>query len=165
MIVIGFSANLPGRFGAPEQTIRAAADEMTRRGLRVQKMSRIWITAPVPVSNQPWYRNAVASIETVHDPRAVFKILKDIEHDFGRETRERNAARIIDMDIIAYNDLVLNNNDLTIPHPRMHMRSFVLCPLKDIAPDWVHPITGLGIDEMMKSVPADQVAKIMDEAA
>ncbi len=165
MILIGFSANLPGRFGGPEETIRAAALEMTRRDLRVQKMSRIWVTAPVPISDQPWYNNAVAAIETVHEPRMVFNIIKGIEQDFGRETRERNAARVIDLDLVSYNNLVMNDSDLIIPHPRMHERAFVLCPLKDVAPDWRHPVTGQSIDEMIKSVPADQVVKIMGEAA
>lgn len=112
---------------------------LEKRGLRIAARSRILTTPPWP-PGQPWYSNAVVRVETDLPPRTVFSILQDIENEFGRVRAERNTPRVIDLDLLAYNDVVLNDPDLVIPHPRMHERAFVLWPLRDIAPGWVHPV-------------------------
>ena len=158
MILIALSANLPGPFGSPADTLRAACDELTRRGLRVTLKSRIWKTAPVPVSDQPWYCNAVVKIETDFTPHEAMQVLLDIEKDFGRVRTYRNAARIVDLDILAWDDLIIGGHALTIPHMRLHERAFVLLPLRDIAPSWVHPATGLDVAQMIAALPPGQDA-------
>lgn len=159
MILIALGANLPSRYGVPENTIEAAYQALEKLGVSVLKRSRIWITEPVPVSDQPWYRNAVASVATEADPQELFKILKDIERDFGRDNAERNAARLLDLDLIAYGDEVFVGEDLTIPHARMHQRAFVLSPLCDVAPDWRHPVFQRTAQKLLQDLPEGAVAK------
>ena len=156
MILVGLGANLPGKFGSPADTIAAALVALTESGLRVDKVSRLWLTAPVPVSDQPWYHNAVASIETVLSPLAIFRILQKIENDFGRVRLVRNEPRVLDLDLLGYHDLIQKDPQLILPHPRLHERGFVLLPLQDIAPDWTYPGTGATLSTMIAALPADQ---------
>ncbi|MCB1680643.1 MAG: 2-amino-4-hydroxy-6-hydroxymethyldihydropteridine diphosphokinase [Alphaproteobacteria bacterium] len=156
MIIIGLGANLPGPWGAPEKTLQAALNTLGEtKGIELLDVSSIWHSAPVPLSDQPWYANAVCSIETALPPVKLLGVLKKIEQDFGRDERERNAPRIIDLDIIAYDHLI-NMDAPVIPHPRMHERAFVLCPLQEIAPDWTHPALEQPIDELLEAMPAGQ---------
>lgn len=140
MILIALGANLPSQFGSPEDTLRASIEALKAYGVQILSVSKIWITEPVPVSDQPLYRNAVISVQTNYDALKLLNILHDIEADFGRQRITRNEARVIDLDLIAYNNYVHHNDDLYVPHPRMHERGFVLVPLNEIAPDWKHPV-------------------------
>lgn len=140
MILVALGANLPGAFGTPERALVSAMDEMQRAGLTIVACSRIWLTAPVPASDQPDYRNAVIRIETDLPSAALLNLLHRIEADFGRVRSVRNEARVIDLDLLAYGDEIIDNDDITLPHPRMHDRAFVLVPLCEIVPEWVHPV-------------------------
>jgi 2-amino-4-hydroxy-6-hydroxymethyldihydropteridine diphosphokinase len=166
MILIGMGANLPGPFGAPEQALAAAKTALVYGGMDIVAASRVWLTAPVPASDQPWFRNAVLAVRTDLTPAALLKRLHDIERDFGRVRTVRNAARVIDLDLLAYGDCVLagQGDDLILPHPRMHRRGFVLLPLRDIAPAWVHPRLNVTLDDLLKSLPEDQLATPAEEA-
>lgn len=164
MILLGLGANLPSAYGAPEQTLKAAIDLLAGRDdMSVLAMSSIWLTAPVPISDQPWYHNAVIQIETELEPRALLSLLKGVEADFGREYAERNAPRVIDMDILAYHDVVYSSAVLNVPHPRMHERAFVLYPLQEVAKDWVHPVLTLSVSQLMQGLPADQEIKRLEK--
>lgn len=156
MKLIGFGANLPSKYGSPEDTLFKALDDLRTHDIHVLRVSSLWLSAPVPVSDQPWYHNGVAIIETSHDPSSLLNILKSMEKDFGRMSLKRNAARVLDMDILAYDDVVLNEDHLMIPHPRMHERAFVLYPLHEIAPEWSHPVLHLRAGQMMKMIGSDQ---------
>ena len=158
MILIALGANLPSRYGDPAATIRAAIDALYDNGLGILAVSRIWLTAPVPVSNQPWYHNAVVQVETSLDPYQLLSLLHQVEDGFGRVRTERNAPRILDLDLVAYNADIVDRPSLIVPHPRMHERAFVLLPISDIAPNWVHPITGKTIDQMRAAIPPEQQA-------
>jgi len=158
MLVIALGANLPGRYGSAENALRAAKAQLQRHGIDILKSSRIFKTAPVPVSGQPWYSNAVISVNTALSPHDLIAVLQAIENDMGRVRAEKNAPRIIDLDVIAYNDVVLNDADLVIPHPRMQDRAFVLQPLNDIAPGWLHPVSKKPLKTLLASLPHDQVA-------
>lgn len=158
MIVVALGANLPGRFGSAQTALDHAKREMTARGIEIIKSSRIFKTAPVPVSDQPWYSNAVVSVRTALSPQDLIAVLQSIEHDMGRVREARNAPRVIDLDLIAYDDAVIGEPGLTVPHPRMHGRAFVLQPLRDIAPDWVHPKLNEGLAALIAKLPPDQVA-------
>ena len=92
---------------------------------------------------------------------ALLKILQDIERKFGRIRGEKNAPRILDMDIIAYDDEVYEYENLVIPHPRMHERAFVLYPLQEIVPDWFHPVLKCSVQDLIKKLPLDQVVELM----
>ena len=165
MILIALGANLPSRFGTPEETFQAAYEELGRRGARVVARSCVWISAPVPVSDQPWYRNAVVAVETSLSISDLLAELKAIEADFGRELRERDAARLLDLDIIAYADEVYEAEHLTVPHARAHERSFVLYPLQEVCPAWVHPVLGRNVDALIAALPAAQNIKKIEGCA
>jgi 2-amino-4-hydroxy-6-hydroxymethyldihydropteridine diphosphokinase len=159
MILVALGANLPGRFDTPRAALASALEAMKDRGIRIIKTSNLYLTAPVPASDQPWYHNAVAVVETTLSPFALLEELQNIEHDFGRVRTERNAPRVLDLDLIAYNDIVLDKPELIVPHPRMTDRAFVLLPLSDVAPGWIHPISKKPLKDLMDALPGDQIAK------
>lgn len=156
MILIALGANLPSRFGKPEETLAAAKRTIEGLGIKILCSSGIWVTSPVPASEQPWYRNAVISIQTSLNPGALMALLRAIEDDFGRIRAERDASRIIDLDIIVYDDISVESEDVVLPHPRMHERAFVLYPLREIAPEWVHPVLGLNVEQLILRLPEGQ---------
>lgn len=162
MIFIALGANLPSRYGTPEETLLAAYRSLEEAGLRVVKRSSIWLSAPVPVSDQPWYRNAVCAVECDLLPDELLRLLKGIERDFGRVETERNAPRVLDLDIVAYGDELINVDGLHIPHPRMHERAFVLYPLYEIAPSWSHPVSKIAIADLISALPDGQDIQKMD---
>jgi len=125
LILIALGANLSGPHGGPSETIAAAHEALSTRNMGIMTSSRIWLTAPVPISDQPWYHNQVIQIETKLTPLALLETLQNIEKEFGRERAKRNEARVLDLDLIAYNDEILDRPELIIPHPRMHERAFI----------------------------------------
>jgi len=149
MILVAIGANLPGPDGAaPWQTCRDAARALGELpGLRLEALSRWYETEPVPRSAQPNYVNGIARLRVVEGaairPEALLASLQAIETRFGRRRAEPNAARTLDLDLIDLNGLVRETPDPILPHPRAHLRAFVLLPILDVAPDWVHPANGL----------------------
>jgi 2-amino-4-hydroxy-6-hydroxymethyldihydropteridine diphosphokinase len=101
-----------------------------------------WRSAAWPDPNEPEYRNGVALVETAMPPHRVLEALSSIEQAFARKRIARNAPRTLDLDLIAYGRQVLDEPGLTLPHPRAHERRFVMGPLAEIAPAWVHPVLG-----------------------
>ena len=158
MIFIGIGSNLPSdMYGAPLANCEAALGVLWERGLRITKRAHWYESAPVPVSDQPWFVNGVVTVSTTLSPQALLDLLHNIEHSFGRVRRVRNEARILDLDLIAYDDLVIEGEEGAIlPHPRMHQRAFVLLPLGELAPDWVHPVLKTPIEELVSALPKDQ---------
>lgn len=163
VILVALGANLPSRFGAPKETLQTALKRLEECGVAVLACSRFWKTRPVPVSDQPWFVNAVAAVRTELDPAQLLALLHRLENEFGRVRTVVNAPRLIDLDLIVYGDTVLSpESGLTLPHPRAGERAFVLLPIQDIAPDWTHPVTGEGLASMLARVPADQMAEPME---
>ncbi|WP_114116147.1 2-amino-4-hydroxy-6-hydroxymethyldihydropteridine diphosphokinase [Thalassospira xiamenensis] len=159
VILIAFGANLPTEeYGAPANTLKAALKRLAEDGdISVANVSPFYETAPVPVSDQPWYVNGVARLETGLSAHDLLARLHHVEAEFGRVRRERNEARAIDLDLIAYgDDLVIEQGGIQVPHPRMHQRAFVLLPLRDIVPNWQHPQLCQSIDDLIGALPADQ---------
>jgi 2-amino-4-hydroxy-6-hydroxymethyldihydropteridine diphosphokinase len=148
MILVAVGANLPGPDGqSPLTTCRAAVKALTSLpGLRLDGVSRWFETEPVPRSDQPNYINGVARLERLPcvaiSPESLLASLQSIEARFGRRRGEVNAARTLDLDLIDMDGLVRDAPDPILPHPRAHVRAFVLLPLLDVAPDWVHPANG-----------------------
>jgi 2-amino-4-hydroxy-6-hydroxymethyldihydropteridine diphosphokinase len=165
MILIALGANIPSRHGNPEATLEAAKYALVFRGVRILSFSRIWLSAPVPVSEQPLYRNAVASIETQMTPQELMRVIKEIERDFGRHDAEKNAPRELDIDLLAYDDVVYTEGALLVPHPRMHSRAFVMMPLCEIAPDWMHPVLKKTASELAAFLPEEQYVKPIEAQA
>jgi 2-amino-4-hydroxy-6-hydroxymethyldihydropteridine diphosphokinase len=164
MILIGLGANLPSaEFGAPPQSLEAALELLRQAGVRTVARSRWYRSAPVPPSDQPWFVNGVAAVETSLDPAALLALLHSVEARFGRVRRERNAARVLDLDLLAYDDLVSAPEDTpTLPHPRLHQRAFVLMPLAELAPDWRHPRLGQSVRTLLAALPSESMAETID---
>ncbi len=161
MILVGIGANLPSpRFGSPLATCEAAVAAMAQHGIGIAAQSRWFRSAPVPMSDQPWYVNGIVRVETSLDPVALLGVLNRIEADFGRVRGERNAPRVLDLDLIAYDDLVTDGRQTPVlPHPRMHERAFVLLPLADVAPEWRHPVSGRSVSWLLSEVSAEQITE------
>jgi 2-amino-4-hydroxy-6-hydroxymethyldihydropteridine diphosphokinase len=118
----------------------------------------------VPISDQPWYVNAVAAIETDLTPEQLLALLHEVEAEFGRVRGLVNAPRLIDLDLLAYGREIRGEGAPILPHPRLHQRAFVLRPLFDIAPDWVHPLSRMTLAEMIEDLPQDQTIEPLSSA-
>jgi 2-amino-4-hydroxy-6-hydroxymethyldihydropteridine diphosphokinase len=155
MILVAVGANLPGPEGiTPLDTCRRAAIVLDGvAGLRLAALSRWYETAPMPPSGQPPYINGVARLEGSADPAILLAGLQQIEQAFGRVRGVANAARTLDLDIIAMGSLIRVAPDPILPHPRMHLRAFVLAPLLDVAPEWRHPTLGLSVRALLDRLP------------
>lgn len=161
-ILIGIGANLtPDGYNSPREGCEAAIACLDAKGMTVNAISTWFETAPVPVSDQPWFNNAVIAAETTVPVDKALAALHEIEGLFGRVRTVRNAARVLDLDLLDYGGLCHDVPGLTIPHPRLHERAFVLLPLRDVAPDYRHPVTDVGIDELISRLPPDQMIRPM----
>ncbi len=158
-IFVGIGANLRSpACGSPLATCMAAVDAMARVGISVRRLSRWYRSRPVPASDQPTFVNGVASVATPLSPPGLLAALHAIEVDFGRVRRRRNEARVLDLDLLAYGSRVTRPGDaLVLPHPRMHQRAFVLMPLAELAPDWVHPRLGVAVSQLAAVVAREEM--------
>ena len=161
MVLIGLGGNLPSSAGQPPQTFAAALAALGQYGCRVVARSPLYRTAPVPVSDQPWFVNAVAQLATDLGPEALLAALLAVEARFGRQRSVPNAARPLDLDLLAYDEICLDGPDLVLPHPRLHLRAFVLRPLVDLAPDWRHPRLGRTARELLVALPPGETVEPM----
>jgi 2-amino-4-hydroxy-6-hydroxymethyldihydropteridine diphosphokinase len=158
-IFIGAGANLAHpTYGSPRETLEAAFRELEGRGVRVQRVSPWYRTAPVPASDQPWYQNAVVEVVTAVGPDRLLATLHEVEEAFGRVRTVANAARMIDLDLLDFRGEIAPESPgrATLPHPRLAVRAFVLRPLADLAPDWRHPVTGEPIQALLAALPFDE---------
>ncbi|MFW2454749.1 2-amino-4-hydroxy-6-hydroxymethyldihydropteridine diphosphokinase [Methyloversatilis discipulorum] len=136
---IGLGANLAD----PEKQVRAALDELAAApGIVLERKSSLYRTAPIGYDNQPDFINAVARVRTTLEPQALLDALLDIERTHGRVREFLNAPRTLDLDVLLYEDRVINTDTLNVPHPRAHLRAFVLLPLLEVSPDVIIP--GIG---------------------
>ena len=156
MLLVGLGANLPDAYGRPalstcEWAVRQVAG---LPGLELEAVSRWYQTAPVPRSEQPDYINGVVRLSGAASPETVLGQLHGIEARAGRVRGEPNAARVLDLDLLAVDDLIRPGPGLILPHPRLAERAFVLWPLCDVAPGWRHP--GLGLTALELRDAADR---------
>ena len=160
MILIAIGSNLISKiYGDPYQNCLQAL-EFIKKKFKIEKISKFYKTEPVPKSNQPWYVNGVISIETKYSPNDILNILMNIEKKFLRVRNVRNEPRVIDLDLLTYKRVILNEPDLIIPHPRMHLRKFVIQPICDIDESWVHPVLNLSAQKLLKSLALQQIFNI-----
>ena len=159
-LFIGLGTNLtPDGFVTPKAGCEAAMVMLGDLGVNVLRMSRWYESAPVPLSDQPWYLNAVAEAATSLDVAATLAVLHKVEAHFGRVRSVRNAARVLDLDLLDFGGQIHEQTALEVPHPRMHERAFVLLPLRDLFADWTHPQTGQSLDALIDLLPADQLIR------
>ena len=170
MIILGIGANLPHpKIGPPRASCGAALNILEKSDIYIDQRSPWYESKPVPISDQPWYVNGVVTVTTSLPPSALMQRLLAIEVDLGRERSVPNAPRTLDLDILAYGDRIIDEADvsdlqLKIPHPRMHIRSFVINPLCDISPTWVHPVLQRTAAALRDDLPPDQNIRKMADA-
>ena len=146
---VALGANL----GDAEGSLRAVMRELSALpGLRLLKSSSLYRTAPVGLKNQPDFINAAVVLETELDSHILLQALFDIEQRFGRQRSIPNAPRTLDLDLLLYGEEISSNSTLTLPHPRMHERAFVLAPLAEIAPGLSIPGKGRVADLLAQCV-------------
>lgn len=156
MILVGIGANLPGPDGgAPLATCRGAAVALDRLpGLRLRALSRWWESAPIPpIPGAAWFVNGVARLEGEAEPAALLAALHAIEARFDRARPYPNAPRTLDLDLLDMDGAVMPGPDVVLPHPRLHLRQFVLRPLLEVAPGWRHALLGAG-GALLAALPA-----------
>ncbi len=144
--------------------LRAALAAL-RPYVTVTAASPVYETLPAYVSGQPVFLNAVVAGETALDPMALLYTVRDIERDIGRQPTFHYGPRTIDIDILFFDDLIQHDTELTLPHPRLGEREFVLRPLADILPDWTHPVTGLSAHAMLAALPTHEAQPTGDALA
>lgn len=162
LAAIGLGANLPSHAGAPERTVAAAMEELAGAGTVVARSS-LYRTAPVDREDQPVFVNAAAVVETDLEAEALLDFLLAMERRYGRDRSgdEPKGPRTLDLDLLLLGDRTVSTPRLTVPHPAMEERRFVLAPLEEIAPEWRHPVLGKTIAELLAEVP-DEGANRME---
>ncbi len=146
-VYLGLGSNLGDR----RHNISKALDLLSK-ALRLHKISSIYETEPVGFSNQPKFLNAVCEMKTNLSPLQLLTFIKGIETKSGRKPSFKNAPRIIDIDILLYNNKIVNTPVLTIPHPALVERAFVLIPLAEIRPELKHPKEKKPVSELLDAV-------------
>ena len=141
-IVLALGGNLAGDYPSLEALLEAALFAFPRAGLRLIRRSGWWRSLAWPDPTAPAYLNGVVLVETALSPRALMEAILALEAGFGRNRGAPNAPRTLDIDLIAYGRQVIDELGLVVPHPRARERRFVMGPLAEIAPDWVHPTLG-----------------------
>jgi 2-amino-4-hydroxy-6-hydroxymethyldihydropteridine diphosphokinase len=150
MAYIGLGANL----GDPRRQLQEALARLAAvEEVEVSKVSRFYLNPPLGPPEQPWYVNAVAQLRTRLEPEELLRVLRKVEEDLGRVRGERWGPRIIDLDLLLYNGVVRSGPELTLPHPEMHRRAFVLVPLAEIASEAWHPVLEKTAGELLAELP------------
>lgn len=148
IVYIGIGSNLGNR----EENCLHAIKLLEKGGIIVKKRSSLYETEPWGVKDQPPFLNMAIEIETALKPKELLKILKDVEKEVGRKESTKWGPRIIDLDILLIDNIVLNKDNLKIPHPFMHERDFVLRPLHEIAPSVKHPLLKMTVRELLQKL-------------
>jgi 2-amino-4-hydroxy-6-hydroxymethyldihydropteridine diphosphokinase len=163
-IFVAIGANLASpRFGAPPGSFAAALDLLEAGGVEVVGVSSWYRSPPLPPSPQPHYINGVIAVRSGRAPEDLLSLLHRVERAFGRVRGEPNAARSLDLDLLAYGDAVIAGGagGLEVPHPRLSERSFVLLPWAELSPGWRHPVSGLTVSEMIARLPPGQEIEVL----
>jgi len=155
--------------GNKKKNLENAIARMNSHGeIDVEKVSLFYKTEPQNYADQDWFVNAALKIKTILKPDALLNVLKTLEKDLDKDGKPfRFGPRIIDLDIVYYDDLILKTDCLEIPHPRMHERCFVLIPICDIGAQTIHPVLHLRSEELLKKLEKQETQKVilLDEEA
>ncbi|CAI3947286.1 7 [Commensalibacter communis] len=166
MIIIAVGSNLSGVWSdTPYGMCQEAVHRLSTELKCSIKQSSWYQTSPIPPSSQPLYVNGVIALTKEIEPIELLKTLNKLEAEAGRVRQQVNEARPLDLDILDVNAQIIEDSTrLIIPHPRLHLRGFVLYPLRDVCPHWKHPISHKSVDELIAGLPKDQeIVPYLDE--
>jgi 2-amino-4-hydroxy-6-hydroxymethyldihydropteridine diphosphokinase len=155
IVYLALGSNVGDRLANLKEAIAALTPQM-----EVKAKSAVYETPPVGYEDQPKFLNQVIRVKTYLDPEPLLKHLKRLEVALGRQESFPNGPRLIDIDILFFDELVLYSPALVIPHPRLHERAFVLLPLMDLDPELVHPVNKKSVREMLAACNTDGITKI-----
>lgn len=153
-VVLGLGSNVGDRVRNLERALEAL-----RREIRIERISSIYETEPVGVKDQPWFLNLVCVGATRLKPKSLLKLSQETEAGLGRQRGRRHGPRTVDIDILAHDELVIDEPELKVPHPGLAERAFVLEPLVEIAPGWRHPVSKKTAGELLEGLPAQAVRR------
>ena len=157
-IIIGVGGNIYSEDGShPIEVCTNAINTLVDYSINVEKQSKWYSSEPIPKSNQPNFFNCVILARSELNEYDVLKSLHEIEKKFGRKRNQINEARTIDLDLIDHSSKVIQNNKITLPHPRAHIRKFVMGPLGEIFPKWIHPILKVNVLQILKTLDKQKV--------
>ncbi|WP_299048137.1 2-amino-4-hydroxy-6-hydroxymethyldihydropteridine diphosphokinase [uncultured Tateyamaria sp.] len=179
-MLVALGSNMSSDVGSPSEILQKAISELENAGAVIRARSRFFRTPAVPAGSGPDFVNAAIAIGAPWSAPETISRLHEVEAGLGRRRTARWEQRVIDLDLLAHGDTIRPNvatvrtwmdlpqdqqqeaapGQLLLPHPRMHERAFVLVPLADVAPDWVHPITRRSVDEMCAALSPEEVAAI-----
>ncbi len=154
-VYLGLGSNLGDRDANLAAALQALAAVVT-----IERVSSVYDTAPMLYTDQPRFHNLACQITTSLAPLALLHAVKAIERQLGRQPGPRYGPRVIDIDLLLYDQLILNTPELTLPHPQMAERAFVLAPLAEIAPTLAHPALGDTMAELLRRIPEDDVQRV-----
>ncbi|MCX8500536.1 MAG: 2-amino-4-hydroxy-6-hydroxymethyldihydropteridine diphosphokinase [Alphaproteobacteria bacterium] len=177
--LIALGSNLPSStHGDSREVLRAALQSLTVAGVRIRAAANLYETEPDPPSDQPRFVNSAALVQTALTPRELLRLLHRTEAEFGRQRQYRNEARVLDLDLLAFGEQIsppaeppphperisreefTEIVEFTLPHPRLHLRQFVLMPLLDLVPYWIHPIRGQTVTALYADLSVTQSVSV-----
>ncbi|MEO0370370.1 MAG: 2-amino-4-hydroxy-6-hydroxymethyldihydropteridine diphosphokinase [Pseudomonadota bacterium] len=181
VVLIALGANLPSHAGSPEQSLAEALNRFSENGFEEVNASRFFRTPCFPPGAGPDYVNAAVTAHAEGTAASILERLHSIEAEFGRQREQRWGQRSLDLDLIGMGEAVLPDvetymrwrdlppeaqrqeapGQLILPHPRLQDRAFVLVPLMDVAPDWLHPVLGLTVREMVEALDPVSVEEVV----
>ena len=152
MIYLNIGSNLPSEDGGRKSNILKALSYLKKLNLKLIKLSSFYETPSYPNNSDPKFLNLCVKLESNLKASELLNEIKKIEKKLGRIRTKKNAPRTCDIDIIDYNSEIIKNDEFEVPHPRLHLRNFVIYPLKEIEPNWFHPIFNKNIDSFFQKL-------------
>jgi 2-amino-4-hydroxy-6-hydroxymethyldihydropteridine diphosphokinase len=160
MKILAFGSNLPFENNSTKENIESAYEALSQFNINILKKSFFYQSEAYPNKSDPLFCNSAVSIDTNLSPYDLLLNILKIEKRFGRERKEKNSPRTLDIDIICFDDLIINDDDLNIPHPNLHQRPFVFLPLRDLDKSWKHPVFLKTIDEFVKEFDPNELKSV-----
>jgi 2-amino-4-hydroxy-6-hydroxymethyldihydropteridine diphosphokinase len=161
MIIIGIGANLKSDFyNSIIEACETSLQLIKENNIDVICQSSWYETEPIPASSQSNFINGVVSVKTQLSNLDLLKVLLSIETKMGRRRSKKNAARVIDLDLLAYHNDIIESKVLTLPHPRLFQRAFVVKPIFEIAPNWKHPVLGVSIGALLPPLANQKIKQL-----